>query len=365
MLHKHIISPFLDERDSEAWHGKAVEALHFMENGFFRRRMLMLLGGGRVMRLKDKRLNMQVGHMKLDNPVMVGAGWDKKGRAVRGLHALGFSGVEVGSVLKRKQDGNPKPRQFMVSPGVSLNRLGFNSPGMDEVAKNLERYRHSGIPIGISLGKNKEVPDEDAPEAHADVAARMAGFASYMAINVSSPNTAGLRRLQESGPLTDIVQAVQEKMRRLGYRPDLYVKIAPDLTLEAVDDVIGVAVDNGLTGIIASNTTNRSDLKAKYERDPNELGGISGDDAEFRAMSTRQIAHIYEQTDGALEIIGVGGVKDAETALEKIRAGASAVQVVTAIRGEGANVANNINKAILKILDRDKVDTLAELRGTL
>lgn len=360
-LHRSIIDPILQYIDSETGHKLAVETLHFLEAGPVRRRLLRLLSGARV---KDPRLHMELGNTALENPLLVGAGWDKQGRAVRGLDEIGFAGVEVGSVLQHPQPGNPKPRQFMIGDGVSLNRLGFNSPGMEAVAQNLERYAQDGIPIGISLGKNKEVEAKDAPEAHAAVARRLAGHAAYFAINVSSPNTPGLRSLQEKGPLQDIVQAVRDALAATGSSADIFVKIAPDLELSAVDDVVDVAVSQGAAGIIASNTTIRPELKAKYgERWRGEAGGLSGDDAEFRAMSTRQIAHIHRQATDELAIIGVGGVKDARTALEKIRAGASAVQMVTAMRGEGLGVANAINRGLLAWMDRHGVRNLEDIRG--
>jgi dihydroorotate dehydrogenase len=360
-LHKSVIDPILRRLDSEKGHVAAVEMLHFLEAGPIRRRLLRLLAGSRV---EDPRLRTTVGDVELENPLLVGAGWDKKGRAVRALHEIGFAGVEVGSVLEHPQPGNPKPRQFMIGDGVSLNRLGFNSPGMEAVAQNLERYAHDEIPIGISLGKNKDVEAKDAPEAHAAVVRRLADRAAYFAVNVSSPNTPGLRSLQEKGPLTDILAAVRAALEETGRDTDIFVKIAPDLTLEAVDDVVDVAVAGGIAGIIASNTTIRPELKAKYgERWRGEAGGLSGDDAEFRAMSTRQIAHIHRQASDELDVIGVGGVKDTATALEKIRAGASAVQLVTAMRSEGLGVANAVNRGILQWMDRYGINEVTDLRG--
>lgn len=355
------LSPFLDRRDSETWHGYAVEALHFMEREKIPLQIAQMIALGRE-RYAHENLHTTIGSVALENPTMVGAGWDKKGRAVRGLHALGFSGVEVGSVLEHPQPGNEKPRQFFFGDGVSLNRLGFNSPGMDVVAANLDRYRTDDIPIGISIGKNKEVSADDAPAAHAAVAERMADYASYFAINVSSPNTPGLRALQDKEPLRRIAQAVRATLRSKGHMQDIFVKIAPELTPDAINDVIDVVYGSGLTGIVASNTTISPDLKGRYGR-RDEAGGLSGNDPDFRAMSVKQIAHIYRETKGKISIIGVGGVKDAETALEKIRAGASAVQLVTALRGEGPSVANEINRGISKQLRREGVKNIREIVG--
>ncbi|HVB21462.1 MAG TPA: quinone-dependent dihydroorotate dehydrogenase [Ktedonobacteraceae bacterium] len=362
-MYKEIIRPLLGKLDSETWHVRARDALHFTEATPLTLKLLEQCTYQRK-RFCDERLQVTVGGVTFDNPVVVGAGWDKAGRAVQALYTLGFAGVEVGSVLAQPQDGNPKPRQFMLSPGVALNRLGFNGPGMHVVAANLARYAKSGIPIGISLGKNKQVQAIDAPEAHAVVAERLYDYAAYFAINVSSPNTPGLRALQEKGPLTDIVQAVNNVMESRGGRKPLFVKIAPELSLEAVDDVIEVVLAHGLTGIIATNTTTSPEIKATYgERWRNEAGGVSGDDPAYRAMATAKVAHIYRATKGTISIIGVGGVKDAPTALEKIKAGATLVQVVTAIRGEGTSVAGRINRGLVAYMEKEGVHTMSELVG--
>ncbi len=230
--------------------------------------------------------------------------------------------------------------------------------------ENLAGYKGSGIPIGISLGKNKAVDAKDAPEAHAVVAMTLYADAAYFAINVSSPNTPGLRELQDKRPLTDIVQAVNAAMDDMGGRKPLFVKIAPELTDEAVDDVIQVVLDNNLTGIIATNTTINQDIKAKYgAKWRNAAGGVSGDDAAFRKMATAKVAHIYRETRGGIDIIGVGGVKDAQTALEKLKAGAKAVQVVTAIRGEGTSLPGRINRGIVDFIQKEGIKNMDELIG--
>lgn len=349
--------------DSEAWHIRAREALHLAEINPITLKILEQFTYKRE-RFIHEKLKVVLGGVEFDNPLVVGGGWDKAGRAVRGLWQLGFAGVEVGSVLAYPQSGNPKPRQFMLGPGVSLNRLGFNSPGVEVVAKNLSRYQDSKIPIGISIGKNKDVPDNKAAEVHATVAKRLYQEAVYFVINVSSPNTPGLRQLQDKGPLTEIVQAVNQTMDEMGERKPLFVKIAPELTNEAVNDVIGVVIDNGLTGIIATNTTVSPELKAKYgERWRNEAGGLSGDNPNFRRMATEKVAHIYKETNGAIEIIGVGGVKDTKTALEKIKAGAKIVQVVTGIRGEGTTLPGRINRGLAEWMDRERVKNISEVVG--
>ena len=358
-----MIGPILDRLDSEIWHVRARELLHFAEISPLTLKLLEQFAFGRK-RFSDERLKVVLGGVQFDNPVMVGAGWDKAGKAVKGLYTLGFSGVEVGSVLAYSQPGNPKPRQFMIGPGVSLNRLGFNSPGDGVVARNLRRYEDSRIPIGISIGKNKEVSPHDAPSAHAMVTRRLYEHASYFVINVSSPNTPGLRDLQDKGPLTEIVQAVNYAMDAMGKRKPLFVKIAPELTNDAVNDVIEVVIDNGLTGIIATNTTVSPELKAKYgEQWRNEPGGLAGDDPEYRRMATKKIAHIHREAGDRLEIVGVAGVRDHLTALEKIMAGAKVVQIVTGIRGEGTTLPGRINRGIIDFMNKEGINDLSELVG--
>lgn len=363
-MYKEIISPLLDRLDSETWHNRAREALHLSEISPATLKILELFAD-RGRRYKNGRLKVILGGIEFENPVMVGAGWDKDGIAVSGLFHLGFSGVEVGTVTRYPQKGNEKPRQFVLGTGVILNRLGFNNPGMKAVAGNLEKYIKSGIPIGISLGINKDTPPKFAPDAYAEVAGRLYDYASYFAINVSSPNTPHLRELQSKIPLTDIIQAIQGRMENLGKILPLFVKIDPDLSLNALDDVIRVTHDNSLAGIIAANTTVSIGIKAKYgARWAEEDGGLSGDDPDFRRLSTEKIAHIYKETAGKVEIIGVGGIKDAESAWEKISAGAKVVQVVTAIRGEGPGVAGKINRGLIERMNKEGMKNIEEVVGS-
>jgi len=362
-MYKEIIRPILNKFDSETFHELARESIHVAELSPFTLKLLELFAD-KHSRFEDKRLKTTLGGLELENPLIVGAGWDKAGRAVLGLWHLGFASVEVGSVLEYEQPGNPKPRLFMVSSGVAINWLAFNSPGMDIVAKNLDKYVGTGIPIGISLGLNKDVEHTDAPKAYGTVAKRMYDYAGYFAINVSSPNTPGLRKLQDKEYTVEIIKAINQAMDECGQRKPLFVKIAPDLTFDAIDELLRVAIDHSVTGIIASNSTINPDLKGKYGvRWRNSPGGLSGDDEGYRKMTTEIVSHIYRRAGDKLNIIGVGGVKDAETALEKIKAGAKALQLVTAIRGEGTAVAGKINRGIAAYLDREGISSLEEIVG--
>ncbi len=363
-IYKGIVRPILDRiHHSEEMHAAARYGLHLAER---------IPGGLKLVeqfayerkQFTDPRLYTRVGSVYLDNPTMVGAGWDKKGIAVEALYRLGASAVEVGAVLPYKQYGNKKPRQFMLASGVAVNWLGFNAPGMFDVEKNLARYQDKGIPIGINVGINKEI-DKDAPRMYGLVIETLYDKAQFFVLNVSSPNTPGLRERQQKEELNEIVQASKEAMRRKGEEKDLYVKVSPDANNNIIDGVIQVVLDNKLTGIVATNTTNNPEIKGKYGKKwKTEQGGLSGDDKDYRRMATEKVAYIYRATKGAIDIIGVGGVKDTRTALEKIQAGASAVQVVTAIRGEGTTVFVRINQGLVTHMEKEGIDSIRQLRGT-
>ena len=362
-MYKNFILPIIDEIDAETDHTAVRELLHYLEeaaNGEILLKKLTYRGE----RHKDPRLQVNLAGITLDNPLLVAAGWDKFAEAIRALHSLGFAGVEAGTVTARPQIGNPKPRHFVISSGVHLNRYGFNNIGMDAFATNLENYKNSGIPMGISLGINKEVIPEEAPEMHAVVAKRLYEYGSYFVINVASPNTPGLRELQNKGPLTQIVKAVKAALIEAGGIKPLYVKIAPDLTYEAIDDVIDVVQSEGIKGIIATNTTLNGDIKAKYgEQWRNEMGGLSGDDVEYRTIATNIIKHIYKQTQGTISIIGAGGIRDTVTALEKIRAGATALQLYAAFDDIGPQLPGMITRGMSEYLDKEGVNSITELVG--
>lgn len=364
-MYKELISPLLDRLDSETWHVRAREALHVAE-AIPGAMQLIRLVAGRGERFCDDRLNVRLAHsgLEFDNPLIGGAGWDKEGRAVLGLWWLGFAGDETGGVLQHPQCGNDKPRQFMIAPGVGLNELGFNTSGMIKVGGNLRRYVGSGIPIGVNVARNKEVTDPDAPAAHVIVVGYLYAYANWFTLGVSSINTPGLRRSQEKGPLTDIVQAVNSVRDNREKVKPLYVKIAPDLELPAVDNVCRVLIDNHGQGLVIANTTGNVRIKAKYGAQwASERRGLSGDDPEYRAMVYRQICHVYRNYGSELEIMGAGGIKDAATALQFIRAGACPLQIVTAIRGEGPFVADTINRGLVTYMKQTGVKSIQDLVG--
>jgi dihydroorotate dehydrogenase len=318
-----------------------------------------LTGGERI---EDSRLNVEVAGMMLENPVMVGAGWDKKGRCVDGLYNLGFAGTEVGSVLVFPQAGNPKPRLFTDSShSVGLNRLGFNSPGVDAVEAYLSTLERHGI-VGISAGKNKLLADEMAAWAHAEVVSKLYDYGDYFVINVSSPNTPGLRNFLESDKIRDIIIAVKEVLMDKGGKP-LFVKTTIDLSEEDMYELLQVLIDEGVDGIIDSNTTVDKSVKAKYGWQ-NEAGGLSGNDSEFRERANDRMKFITSETrNTGLQRIGNGAINSSAAAIERIEAGAQAIQVVTAIRQHGLKTPRMINHGILQHLDKHNIKNLEEITG--
>lgn len=343
--------------EGESLKSLAEFGLHHMAMSRLGRKALEAVSGGE--RIEDPRLHTEVAGLRFENPVMVGAGWDKTGGSVDGLYALGFSGTEVGSVLVHPQPGNPKPRLWTdTTHSVGLNRMGFNSSGMETVATNLDEQRRQGV-VGVSIGKNKLTPDEHAPWAHAAVAERLHDLADYFVINVASPNTPGLRSLLNREPLTNIIRAVQEVLSQKGQKP-LFVKTTIDLALADLDDVLAVCIDEGVSGVIDTNTTVDETIKTRYGWQ-GKTGGVSGDDEDYRAQATERMKYITRHTKGTgLQRIGVGGVNDTDTALERIQAGAQVVQLVTGIRQRKGRVARDINSGLLERLDSDNVSNIEE-----
>ncbi|MDB5170357.1 MAG: dihydroorotate dehydrogenase [Candidatus Saccharibacteria bacterium] len=327
------------------------------------RYLMELYASNGMGRTTDPSLHTEVSGVPLENPVIVGAGWDKKGRAIHGLYALGFAAAEIGTVLPFGQYGNEKPRLWTINQdhSVGLNRLGFNSPGDAVVDTYLQAAQPLPCPIGLNVGRNKTMPNETAAWAHERVIRRLGHYASYIVLGISSPNTVGLRGLQDKGPLRELIQSALAAMTEA--KP-LFIKIDSERSKHELNDMIEVGLEEGLSGFVATNTYMGSDLKAKYGiRWAREAGGLSGADPEYRKRATATVRHIHEEAGDKLTIIGVGGVDSAETALEKIKAGASAVQVVTAIRSTKGRVAEQINRELVKQIDADGMRSIRDYIG--
>lgn len=272
------------------------------------------------------------------NPVGLAAGYDKDGLGWRGLACLGFGHIEVGTVTPLPQPGNPAPRLFRLPEDQALiNRLGFPSKGAAYVARQLQGKRPRQVLLGVNLGKNADTPLDQAASDYLELMQVFARLADYLVINVSSPNTTGLRRLQARQALSELLYALVEKRRWLavenGRRTPLLVKLAPDLEDDELDDALEVLISHRVDGVVATNTTTRRDsLRSASAREP---GGLSG--APLRARSTQAVRRLVERSQGKLPVVAVGGVMSCDDLKEKLDAGAALVQVYTGLvyRGPG------------------------------
>jgi dihydroorotate dehydrogenase len=288
--------------------------------------------------------------VRFPSPVGLAAGMDKNGVALPAWRALGFGFVEVGTVTAQPQPGNPKPRLFRLveSEGV-INRMGFNNEGSEALAGRLAAYGDLGYPLGISIGKSKITPLDKAVEDYVTSLRRLYQYGDYFAVNVSSPNTPGLRSLQDAGQLRELLAALHAEARSLaGATPKpILVKIAPDLTEQAIDELLGVCTDEGVAGIIATNTTiGRSGLAPADETLAAEAGGLSG--RPLTELSAKTVAHIHAETQGALPIIGVGGILDPDDASRLFDAGASLVQIYTGLIYRGPGLVRRTNRRLAR-----------------
>jgi len=289
------------------------------------------------------------------NPLGLAAGFDKNATAIPGLSALGFGFVEVGTLTPKPQAGNPKPRLFRLRRHEALiNRMGFNNRGAEYAARTLEKRTSRPLPIGINLGKNKWTELENAAEDYALAAKTLAPFADYLAVNLSSPNTPGLRSLQSPKTLEALLLHLQKQ----GLQKPLLVKLAPDLPKEELQEICEVALSCAVDGIIATNTTLRRDIEEPLA---SQAGGLSG--KPLRALSSECIRHIHRTTQGRIPIVGVGGIFSAEDAYEKIKAGASLVQLYSGLIYGGPNTACRILDGLEACLLRDGAAHLSEVVG--
>jgi dihydroorotate dehydrogenase len=308
----------------------------------------------------DSRLTTNVLGRRFVNPIGLAAGFDKDAKVWRQTTRLGFGFVEVGSVTPRPQPGNPRPRLFRLERDEAvINRMGFNNEGVEAMAGRLQADRPNTV-LGINLGKNKET--EDAAADYELGARQLGPFADYMVINVSSPNTPGLRSLQGKAPLAALVARTHRALAEScgANPPPLLLKIAPDLTEQDLADIAEVALEGSLAGLIATNTT----IARPHGLDPrhaSEAGGLSG--KPLFEPSTRILRALYRLTEGRLPIIGVGGVSSGMDAYAKIRAGASLVQLYSALVFHGPGLVQRVKREVLQCLERDGVRTIGEAVG--
>jgi dihydroorotate dehydrogenase len=306
----------------------------------------------------SSRLACELAGMALPNPVGLAAGYDKNAEAIAPLMRAGFGFLEVGAATPLPQTGNPRPRLFRLTKDkAAINRFGFNNQGMATIADRLHR-RPKGIPVGLNLGANKTSTDRAAD--FAAVLAHCGPHVDFATVNVSSPNTEKLRDLQGPEALAALLAGVMEARAGLAKPIPVFLKIAPDLTHDDLAGIAEVALAAGLAGIIATNTTlDRTGLKSA---DRDQTGGLSG--APLFEKSTRVLAQLSQLTQGRLPLIGVGGISTAEQAYAKIKAGASAVQIYTAMVYGGLSLAADIARDLDKLLARDGHPSVAAAIGT-
>ncbi|MGB4107125.1 MAG: quinone-dependent dihydroorotate dehydrogenase [Alphaproteobacteria bacterium] len=349
----HLFRPLIFKADPETAHHLTLKA---MKSGLL----------PPCCSVSDPALEVKLWGLKFPNPVGLSAGFDKNAEVIGPAFKTGFGFVEAGTVTPKPQPGNPRPRVFRDEKSESvINRLGFPSEGMNVFKSNLEsfldsKHRPPGV-LGVNIGMNK---NQSEPAKDYTALINMLGpMADYITINISSPNTPGLRDLQQRGPLMDLLGAVMaERKKSCGdHPPPLLVKLAPDLTEEQQEEIAKTILDSGIDGLILSNTTldRPESLSGDFAA---EKGGLSG--RPLTAKSTAVIGNFYKLTGGKLPIIGVGGISSGSDAYEKIRAGASLVQLYTSLVFQGPAVANSINQELLALLKKDGFKNVSEAIGT-
>jgi dihydroorotate dehydrogenase len=290
----------------------------------------------------DPVLARKVGPLTWPGPVGLAAGLDKDGVGIRTWEALGFGAIEVGTVTGQAQKGNPRPRLFrLVEDKALINRMGFNNHGAVALAARLQRLRDSGkwpaCPVGANLGKSKVVPNEEAVGDYLNSLRALRGKADYFVVNVSSPNTAGLRALQEKEPLSKLLGALVPEAQRT----PVFLKLAPDLEDEALAEAVEVAIQSGCAGILATNTTlTRPGDTGRLE----QYGGLSG--APLRPLARQKIARVVQSASGRVPVVGIGGVSTADDVLDLLRMGCAAVQVYTAFVYEGPGLVSRLHREL-------------------
>ncbi len=341
-----LIRPALFALDPESAHKLAIRALKLMPG-----RHALPAGGP---------LTTTIAGIAFPNPLGMAAGFDKDGEVPDALLALGFGFAEVGSITPLPQPGNPKPRLFRLTEDRAvINRMGFNNKGGADGAARLAQRQDRGGVVGINIGANKDSPDRIAD--YAVMARIMAPLASYLAVNVSSPNTPGLRALQDEAALTELLEAVKDGASEAchGKPPPIFLKVAPDLEPADVDAIARIAADKSLGALIVSNTTiSRPPLASAHA---GEAGGLSG--APLRDLAHQRLKDFRRATGGAIPLIGVGGITTAEDAWARIKAGASLVQLYSAMVYEGPGIARTIKRGLERLMQQEGYSCIADAVG--
>ena len=301
-----------------------------------------------IFSVKHPALEREFCGLKFSNPVGLAAGFDKNAKLYKAFSTLGFSFIEIGTVTPKGQPGNPKPRLFrIVQDGAMVNRMGFNNMGVDAVVKQLKRKRPDVV-IGGNIGKNTGTSNDDAPADYLECFRKLYPYVDYLTVNVSCPNVSNLSELQNISSLSGILTMVLAERDRQEYRKPVLVKISPDISFVHLDEILDIVEKMGVDGIVAINTTTRrNDLTIDSEHITKiGKGGLSGKPLTWRALET--VNYIRQRTKGRLPVMGVGGIMNADDAINMINAGATLVQIYTGFIYEGPSLVKKINQKILK-----------------
>jgi dihydroorotate dehydrogenase len=332
-----LIKPLIFQFDAETTHDLTLKSLKYAE----KTGVLKLCPAAPVCQPR------QVMGITFPNAVGLAAGLDKNGAVIDGMAALGFGFIEIGTITPRPQPGNPKPRLFRVKEAQGIiNRFGFNNLGVDSLIENVKAANYKGV-LGINIGKNFDTPNERAVDDYLICMRKVYAYASYITVNISSPNTKNLRALQEKEALSDLLATLKQEQLTLAQTHGRYVpvalKIAPDLELGQVNEIADLLMAHKIDAVIATNTTLARDM-VQGMTNANEAGGLSG--APVREKSTLVIQQLSQRLQGALPIIGVGGILSGADAVEKIAAGASLVQVYSGLIYKGPKLVHDICKSL-------------------
>ncbi len=341
MIYK-LLRPFAFALDAETAHRAAIGALKFAHRNPPRR--------------FPASLATTLAGIRFPSPVGLAAGFDKDGEVAEAMLGAGFGFVEIGTVTPTPQPGNPQPRLFrLVDDRAVINRMGFNNAGQEAALERLRRLTRLHNVIGVNIGANKDSKDRIAD--YAEGVRKMAPVARYVAVNISSPNTPGLRNLQAGGELVELLAAVRDA--RGGGGPPVFLKVAPDLESGDHDRIVRAALDTGIDALIVSNTTiSRPPLKSKHA---SEAGGLSGRPLKLLALD--QLRKFRAASGGQIPLIGVGGIENADDAWERIRAGASLIQLYSAMVYEGPGIAMRIAQGLAQRLKREGMSNIADAVG--
>jgi len=340
-----LLRPLIFRLDAENAHGLALAALKSLPSS-------LLASPPRP----DPALAIEVAGLRFPNPVGMAAGFDKNGEVPDALLRCGFGFAELGSVTPKPQAGNPRPRLFRLEEDRAvINRMGFNNEGEVAVEQRMKRRAGQAGIVGINIGANKDSADRVSD--YAIMARSMAPYASYLAVNISSPNTPGLRALQDPEALGGLLDVVMDAR---GSDVPVFLKVAPDLLPEDIDAIARIAVDKGLGALMISNTT--IERPALQSRHAGEAGGLSG--APLKQMALERLRDFRKASGGEVPLVGIGGIATAEDAWERIRAGASLVQLYSAMVYEGPGIAAAITRGLPALMKRDGFATIAEAVGS-